>query len=218
MSAPLPLPPTDGPHTPARAAAPVAPAPADTTPDATPDCWGTSASDRPSRATRPHGVHLRLVRTPGPPLDTRPVTRLTLPGVPSPRPAPVPGPRPALDLPEPEEFGPVASRRSDLPDPAVAGRRLVTTTLEAFTGRRSFTQLHSAFTLPVFAAVSRGRRPRWCTEGTGPLLVSSVRVTEPVDGVAEVTAVARRNGRAHAVAARMEGIDGRWRCTALQVG
>ncbi len=181
---------------------------------------GTPGADAPavSAVTRPHGVHLRLVRTPGPPLETRPVTRLTLPGVRSPRLLAVPGPRPALDRPEHDEFGPAATRRRDLPDPAVVGRALVTTTLEAFAGRRSFTQLQSGFSLPVFAAISRGRRPQWCTEGTGPLLVSSVRVAEPVDGVAEVSAVARRNGRAHAVAARLEGIDGRWRCTALQVG
>ena len=51
-----------------------------------------------------------------------------------------------------------------------------------------------------------------------PLLVGRVHVSEPVDGVAEVSAVARRDGRAHAVAARLEGIDGRWRCTALQIG
>jgi hypothetical protein len=70
----------------------------------------------------------------------------------------------------------------------------------------------------VFAALSAGRRPRWCTQGTGPLLIGRVRVCEPVDGVAEVSAVARRAGRAHAVAARLEGIDGRWRCTALQIG
>jgi hypothetical protein len=36
--------------------------------------------------------------------------------------------------------------------------------------------------------------------------------------VAEISAVARRDGRAHAVAARLEGLDGRWRCTALQIG
>ena len=58
----------------------------------------------------------------------------------------------------------------------------------------------------------------WNAQGTSPLVVGPVRVCEPVDGVAEVTAVARRGGRAHAVAARLEGIDGRWRCTALQVG
>jgi hypothetical protein len=45
-----------------------------------------------------------------------------------------------------------------------------------------------------------------------------VRVCEPVDGVAEISAVARRSGRAHAVAARLEGLDGRWRCTAVQIG
>ena len=70
--------------------------------------------------------------------------------------------------------------------------------------------------VPVF--VSAGRRPGWCTGGRSPLLVGTVHVCEPVDGVAEVTAVARRDGRAHAVAARLEGIDGRWRCTALQIG
>ena len=43
-------------------------------------------------------------------------------------------------------------------------------------------------------------------------------VSGHVDGVAEVSAVAHRGGRAHAVAARLEGIDGRWRCTALQIG
>jgi hypothetical protein len=50
------------------------------------------------------------------------------------------------------------------------------------------------------------------------VLLGPVHVCEPVDGVAEITAVARRAGRAHAVAARLEGIDGRWRCTALQIG
>lgn len=171
----------------------------------------------PSRA-RPHGVQLRLVRTPGPPLEALPVTRMTVPGRCSPQPAVPPGPRPRRDRPEPDAFGSIPTGRHDLPDPAGIARRLVTTTLEAFTGRRSFSQLQSAFTLPVFTAVSRGRRPRWCVEGTGPLVVSSVRVFEPVDGIAEISAVARRNGRAHAVAARLEGIDGTWRCTALQVG
>ena len=70
----------------------------------------------------------------------------------------------------------------------------------------------------VFAALSAGRRPRWCAASSSPLLVGRVHVSEPVDGVAEVSAVARRDGRAHAVAARLEGIDGRWRCTALQIG
>jgi hypothetical protein len=116
------------------------------------------------------------------------------------------------------DFGPAFTRRSDLPDASAAGRRVVTLVLEAFVGRRPMTQLQAVVTPALFTALNSGRRPRWCAEGTATLLVTSVRACEPVDGVAEVSAVARRAGRAHAVAARLEGIDGRWRCTALQVG
>jgi hypothetical protein len=115
-------------------------------------------------------------------------------------------------------FGPALTLRADLPEPGPAGRRLVTLALEAFIGRRPITQLRPVVTPALFTALGSGRRPRWCTEGTAAVQVTSVRVSEPVDGVAEICAVARRAGRAHAVAARLEGIDGRWRCTALQVG
>ena len=54
--------------------------------------------------------------------------------------------------------------------------------------------------------------------GRAPFAVGPLHVCEPVDGVAEVSAVAHRAGRAHAVAARLEGIDGRWRGTAVQIG
>jgi hypothetical protein len=187
-----------------------------------------TASPRPAPDTvaDPAQRRLRLVvvPTPGPPLEElgAPV-RLLVPGRRTPRPAPAPGPRPRLDQPARDagdgaDFGPVLSRRSDLPDAQAAGRRLVTLTLEAFAGRRPIGQLQSLVSPPLFSSLTAGRRPRWCTEGTAPLLISSVRVCEPVDGVAEVSAVARRSGRAHAVAARLEGIDGRWRCTALQIG
>ncbi len=164
----------------------------------------------PSRA-EPQPVRLWLVPTPGPALDPAPVVRLLQPGVPAPRPVQRPGPRPGAVV-------AATTRRPGLPDPAAVAHRLVTMTLEAFSGRRPFAQLQSAYALPVFTAVSRGRRPAWCVQGTGPLVVGPVRVAEPVEGVAEVCAVARRNGRAHAVAARLEEVDGRWRCTALQVG
>lgn len=166
---------------------------------------------------------LRLVRvpTPQPPLqDERPPLRLVLPGVAVPRPPHRPGPRPRLVGParREDEFGPSWTLRADLPDATVAGRRVVTLALEVLAGRRPVGQLQALTSPGVFAAVAGGRRPRWCAEGTAPLLVGPVHVCEPVDGVAEVSAVARRGGRAHAVAARLEGIDGRWRCTALQIG
>ncbi|WP_243469929.1 Rv3235 family protein [Klenkia marina] len=143
------------------------------------------------------------------------MTQLVQRGVPALRPVLAPGPRPgavpagaAVRTGAPSPAGP----------PAPVAHRLLTMTLEAFSGLRPLAQLRAAYTLPVFTAITRGRRPAWCAAGSGPLLVGGVRVAEPVEGVAEVCAVARRNGRAHAVAARLEVIDGRWRCTALQVG
>jgi Family of unknown function (DUF6459) len=178
----------------------------------------------PAAVPAPSRLHLVVVPTPGPPLQDRPFPlRLLVPGDGLRRPAPAPGPRPRsaavpTGLGADRDFGPAWTRRAELPDAAAAGRRLVTLALEAFAGRRPVSQLQGVVTPPVFAALSSGRRPRWCAEGTAPILVGAVRVCEPVDGVAEVAAVARRAGRAHAVAARLEGIDGRWRCTALQIG
>lgn len=187
-----------------------------------PRAHGTdSPTPRPGSPERPP---LRLVRvaTPQPPLeDIRQPVRLLLPGATAPRPLYRPGPRPlsgAAAARFEDDFGPTWSQRSELPEARDAGRRLITLALEAMAGRRPLTQLQPMTSVGVFAALSGRRRPRWCTEGTAPLIVGPVRVCEPVDGVAEVSAVARRGGRAHAVAARLEGIDGRWCCTALQIG
>jgi hypothetical protein len=167
-------------------------------------------------------LRLVVVPTPQPPLeDERRPLRLVLPGVAAPRPLHRPGPRPraarATGRPD-DDFGPSWSVRAELPDARDAGRRLFTCTLEALAGRRPLLQVQGMTSLGVFTSLAQRRRPLWCAEGTGPILVGPVHVCEPVDGVAEISAVARRGGRAHAVAARLEGIDGRWRCTALQIG
>jgi hypothetical protein len=177
-----------------------------------------TASLRP--AARPERTPLRLVvvPTPQPPLeDERIPVRLLRPGVAVPRPVHRPGPR-VRPVPLDDDFGPTWSSRGELPDPRVEGRRLFLLTLEAMAGRRPLTQVRPLTSPGVFAALSGRRRPGWCTASTSPLIVGRVHVSEPVDGVAEVSAVARRDGRAHALAARLEGIDGRWRCTALQIG
>jgi hypothetical protein len=180
-----------------------------------------AAAPGPAPAER-RPLRLVVVPTPQPPLqDERIPVRLVVPGAAVPRPAHRPGPRPRAGLraaSRDDDFGPSWSVRADLPDAREAGRRLITLALEALAGRRPLAQLQSSTSLAVFAALSGGRRPRWCVEGSSPLVVGPVHACEPVDGVAEVVAVARRAGRAHAVAARLEGIDGRWRCTALQIG
>ena len=171
--------------------------------------------------SEPAAPRLVVVPTPQPPLeDERIPVSLVRPGITVPRPVhrPGPRPRPAYGSPRQDDFGPTWSGRSELPDPRGAGRRLITLTLEAMAGRRPLGQLQAITSAGVFAALSGGRRPAWCTTSNSPLLVGPLHVSEPVDGVAEISAVARRDGRAHAVAARLEGIDGRWRCTALQIG
>jgi hypothetical protein len=183
-----------------------------------PATTGTATATAPTE--RP-ALRLVVVPTPQPPLeDERVPVRLVIPGVAAPRPPHRPGPRPRTGRTavRHDDFGPAWSVRAELPDARDAGRRLITLTLEALAGRRPLAQLQPMTSLGVFAALSGGRRPAWCADGTAPLVVGPVHVCEPVDGVAEVSAVARRGGRAHAVAARLEGIDGRWRCTALQVG
>jgi len=180
-----------------------------------------TASLRPAPAPEPAPLRLVVVPTPQPPLeDERIPVRLVRPGIAVPRPVhrPGPRPRPAYCDPGRDDFGPTWSNRSELPDPRDAGRRLITLTLEAMAGRRPLLQVRTLTTPRVFAALSAGRRPRWCTDSSSPLVVGRVHLSEPVDGVAEVSAVARRDSRAHAVAARLEGIDGHWRCTALQIG
>ncbi|MCU1617336.1 MAG: hypothetical protein JWO98_4876 [Frankiales bacterium] len=183
----------------------------------------TPADPSEEAAAPPARPSLRLVRvrTPQPPVDTSGPLRLILPGVAPPRPAHRPGPRPgtaARRVAPGADFGTVWSTRSDLPDPRDAGRRVLTTVLEVLAGRRPVAQLGRLTAPGVLAALAAGRRPGWCSQGTAPIVLGRVHVCEPVDGVAEVSAVAHRAGRAHAVAARLEGLDGRWRCTAVRIG
>jgi hypothetical protein len=178
----------------------------------------SAAPDTPPAAAP---LRLRLVQTPQPPLaDPREPVRLLHPGIAAPRPLHRPGPRPRPGrLRDPDgDFGPSWSTRSDLPAPEVVGRAIVQLTLEVMAGRRPAAQLRGVTSPGLFGSLTSGRRPRWCADTRSPLVLGPVHVCEPVDGVAEVTVVARRAGRAHAVAARLEGLDGRWRCTALQIG
>ena len=187
----------------------------------TPATAAPAAPAAASTTAQPSPLRLVVVPTPQPPLqDERIPVRLVIPGVAAPRPVPAPGPRPLATVRSAvvDDFGPSWSSRADLPDVRRTGRQLMTLALEALAGRRPLAQLQPLTSPKVFAALSAGRRPRWCAEGSSPLLVGTLHVCEPVDGVAEVSAVARRAGRAHAVAARLEGIDGSWRCTALQIG
>jgi len=120
------------------------------------------------------------------------------------------------DLDDDGEFDAQRTPRECLDDPRRRAAILARALLEALSGDRPLGQLMRWTTPEVFAKLEplvapRSARP-WVAN------VRKMFVTEPVPGVAEVTAVVQRGPRCGALALRMEGLDGRWLVTALQLG
>jgi len=130
--------------------------------------------------------------------------------------------------PDLDDFGPQPTRRAHLPEPRAWGGRLVQALVEVLAGDRPAGQLVRWTSSEVYDDVSAlvpvRARPGWSrprppgTEPPARAAVRSVHVTEPADGVAEVAATVTRGRRTTAVALRLEGLDGRWQCTALELG
>lgn len=130
-------------------------------------------------------------------------------------------------MPEPDEFDPQPTPRAALPAPQGWAGRFVQALVEVLAGDRPTAQLVRWTDASVYASVQR--RASRATEGPpepapalgriGPAraVIRSVHVSEPCDGVAEVCALVQRGARATALALRLEGIDGRWQCTALEL-
>ena len=93
---------------------------------------------------------------------------------------------------------------------SVLARALV----EVLSGQRPLAQLRVHCAPEIFAGLTE--RPPAPPMALPHLL--TVRVCEPADGVAEVSVAFRRADRVRALAFRIEGVDGRWRITALQLG
>ena len=91
--------------------------------------------------------------------------------------------------------------------------------IETATGRRPASQLRQHTSPTVHAGLARdaGRIDR-LGSARRPATLHSVHITEPADAVAEVTAVLRVGDRFRALALRLEGFEGRWRCVRLQIG
>jgi hypothetical protein len=126
-----------------------------------------------------------------------------------------------------DEFGPQKTASTMLPAPTPWAGRLVQAVIEVVSGVRPVSQLVRWTTAPVYEALcARVTRPITHTgAGSRDLIttrlaevVRSVRVSEPRDGVAEVCAIVQQGPRCRAIALRLESIDGRWQCTALQIG
>jgi Family of unknown function (DUF6459) len=117
------------------------------------------------------------------------------------------------------DFGPQPTPTTALPPARGWAGRFTQAVVEVLAGDRPLTQLVRWTTTGVYDDVATlivgpGAGPAGACRG----VVHSVHVSQPADGVAEVAAMVRRGARSTAVALRMEGLDGRWQCTALELG
>jgi hypothetical protein len=119
-----------------------------------------------------------------------------------------------------ESFGPRPTPTRELPDPRTWTRQLVQAMVEVLSGVRPPAQLARWTSPDVYAGLQRRVRApgRASHAGARRSVVRSVHVCEPVDGVVEACAVLVDAERVRAIALRLEGVDGRWRMTAVQLG
>lgn len=122
-----------------------------------------------------------------------------------------------VPAPDDDEELPARTPTADLPSARPFAHALVQRLLEVMAGLRPLSQLQRDTSFELFEELERvlGARPRAAGPRPSTRDVRSVHVQTRDDGVAEVSATVRRGGRVCALALRLEGVSGAWRCTAL---
>ena len=64
---------------------------------------------------------------------------------------------------------------------------------------------------------SRGRAARKQPPSRPAIQLGATRITSPADGVVEAVVIVHGKARTRAIAIRLEGLDQRWRATAISV-
>ena len=173
-----------------------------------PDGWATSPRSRWDRASGPAvqgTLALAFVLPSGVP--AAPVAPPELRLVPRPS---------AQDDADEVDFGPQPTGTAALPPLRRWSGQFTQAVVEVLAGDRPLSQLVRWTTSVVFDDLA-GRIDASPSEPARGV-VRSLHVSEPADGVAEIAASVRRGPRSTALALRLEGLDGRWQCTALEVG
>jgi hypothetical protein len=123
--------------------------------------------------------------------------------------------------PDDDSFEPRATPTAELPPSRQVAPRLVQALVEVAAGARPVSQLVRWTNEQVYNELTRRVRRLAAAGAPGNRgvvagAVRSLHVSEPSDGIAEICAVVQRQGRATALAVRLEGLDGRWQCTAAE--
>jgi len=144
---------------------------------------------------------------------------------------PAPGTVPAhSDLGRPDGFsaddffGHQPSSRSSLPDPEPLLINLTRCVIEVLAGARELDQLARWVSDDVYRHLlkrvvlsARARAVKGQRAQRPAITIGRVTINEPRDGIIEAVVIVHSKVRVRAVAVRLEGLDNRWRASAINV-
>ena len=123
-----------------------------------------------------------------------------------------------------EFFGRQPSTTRTLPDPTPLLENLTRCVIEVLAGARELEQISRWVSDEVYRHLlkrvvlsARARRARNQPAARPNFAISSTQFSEPSDGVVEGVVIVSGRARTRAVAIRLEGLDNRWRATAINV-
>jgi hypothetical protein len=123
-----------------------------------------------------------------------------------------------------EFFGHQPASRSVLPNPEPLLENLTRCVIEILAGARDLEQISRWVTDDVYRHLlkrvvlsARARQAKGQKVTRPAFSIGSSTVCEPRDGVVEAVVIVRGRARTRAVAIRLEGLDSRWRATAINV-
>jgi Family of unknown function (DUF6459) len=123
-----------------------------------------------------------------------------------------------------EFFGPQYNKTSELPNPESSLRALATGVVEVIAGSRQIDQLARLLTDEVYQRLARRavlarehRKEMGIKTHHQNFSVQNMMNTSPRDGVIESVVLLNSQRRVRAVTIRLEGINNRWRATAVSV-
>jgi hypothetical protein len=121
-------------------------------------------------------------------------------------------------------FGHQPNSRSELPDPEPLLVNLTRCVIEVLAGARELDQLARWVTDDVYKHLltrvvlsARARAVKGQRAQRPTIAIGRITVSEPRDGVIEAVVIVHSKVRARAVAIRLEGLDHRWRASAIHV-
>lgn len=116
-------------------------------------------------------------------------------------------------------YGRQPTTTAELPPATGFAARVTVAAVEVAQGARPATQLMRHCSPAVFDALVRRQAHRAGRLGAcHPVFLRRARACHIADGIVEAAVVVSVNARVRAIALRLEGVDGRWVITALEMG